>query len=819
MHALAKALKSTFDSEYCAIGTVIDGIAEDSAIVYKISTDKQRAKEQADELKSVRSADANGEDTLVSIALKSTLDYSIFRKESVSNSKNFEHYINILDSRLFENSLVIPIRDNERNNIGFIQLINVNNRIDYERYISPHKESLLGLVQIIINNQKKQYELIRKENLLKDANFYNTMQDKRDDVDELLDSIMNYFSDQFNAAVISFRTPIFNSYQLAPLFFLRRVFVHSSIGEEKKSELMTHYNTGRLVKSEMDMKGLARLRCDDQGKILESESDTDFSKYGLDLDNITLIIPIFRDFDHKCINPKRPKKLFCKAYEHYNCKDRFKRLYGIFRLRIATTALSNNKNYQSQHFKHNERTDRLAYLSKQISLLLNSIVDRYENKSLETFQNELKNTSFTKIKDFDERCVSIIRKAAHAKVCSIYRYNDKKELLSLSATTTKIIIFKVDGERQYFKTSRIFNSCFIHKKADNNILSWVLRKQEESQEQKELNEKHSICLYNIMDSKSHESPFIEFVSKKSANGQESAMAVPMIKRDGSCAGVVLLLGKENEDKNNNKNHSISTVYWEHDVKHVGFIVNILTRISESDTERLTFLSQLSHELLLPVTELVYDNDLTVNTYQRDRDSFTKQELISKIKTNIDRNMFFKYIISDTEFTYSSIERNTDYNFVMYNNPQKILLEAIRYLEKEAHAKGLNIITYISKMPPMLFDKERMMQVFLNLLKNAIRYADNYTQIDISYNERDDSFHEIRIANVGIGIQKEEQESIFELFHRGKAAIKKVPQGTGMGLYIVRDIMRAHGGDCYVRRLDNPTEFAITLPFKKSTINH
>ena len=63
------------------------------------------------------------------------------------------------------------------------------------------------------------------------------------------------------------------------------------------------------------------------------------------------------------------------------------------------------------------------------------------------------------------------------------------------------------------------------------------------------------------------------------------------------------------------------------------------------------------------------------------------------------------------------------------------------------------------------------------------------------------------------------DSIFELFHRGEAAKKRFPRGTGMGLYIVKDIMKAHGGDCYVSHSENPTEFAIILPDKEKNENN
>ena len=637
--------------------------------------------------------------------------------------------------------------------------------------------------------QKKQQELDYR---IKDADFYNLMQNKRDNVNGLLDSIMKYFSIEFNAAIVSFRIPILNGFQKEPLFYLRRCFISNQLPNHE--ELSIHYYKKRFIKDKDHMGCFYKLKCINQGAIIDgpsASSDEEIDK--LDLYEKTFIIPIFSGVDNQCINAKRRNKPFCPVNENPECIDRFKRLYGILQLRVHNKCLNNQEN--DYHIDLEEIKNRLSYLSKQITLLLDSTVDKHENESLEVFQNELKNSSFIKIKDFDERCVEIIKKSVHAKSCSIYRYEDRSKLLTLSATTVKIIHFKVQDNNLFFEPERIKDSCFIHIKDSKNVLARAYR------------EKRCEYVLNIHDKNLHQSTFIEYI--KSSNGQETAMAVPMIKKDGTCAGIVFLLGKEQ------RNHSISTAYWEHDVEHIEFIVNMLTRMSESDTERLTFLAQLSHELLAPVTELVYDNDLIVNIAERNFDSISKRQLVTKIRENVDRNLLFKYIIDDTEFIYSSTgRRSIDYNIVKQVKPQATLLDAIRLLEKEAHeSKGLTIKTYIKEMPPLFFDKERMMQVFLNLIKNAIRYADKHTEISIYYNKRNDGYHEISFADVGIAIQEEEQETIFELFHRGEDAIEKFPRGTGMGLYIVRDIMRAHGGDCYVRQFDNPTEFAITLPDK------
>lgn len=795
MFELAHEFRIVFDSEYCSIGTVSDGIAQDRATEYVISENKRMAEVQSYELDSVLSSSADDGETLVSIALNSSDNISYFDKSFFINSKNYDHYKNIISSGELINSIVIPIRDKDKNNHGFIQFINAKESINYERDFLQFNDSLLGLVKIthIYINE----EVVKEENTFKDANFYNTMQDKKDNVDDLLDSIMKYFSIQFNAPVVSFRIPILNTEKQEPLFYLRRLFVHPAIGESQRNELNKRYFTERLVMYKTDMSIMNVLRCENPGKILESISDVDFTQYGIDLDENTLIIPIFRDFNHKCINPERKKISFCNANEHCNCIYRYKRLYGIFRLRIYKHD-STNITFSSTNNDKETTKERLKYLSKQISLLINSIVNRFENVSLQIFHNELKNSSFIKIKDFDERCVEILRRSLNAKVCSIYRYDNQKSSLILSATTAKTIHYNANGVNLDYDTTIIKDCCTINVTLTNNVLASVFKDKQH----------RCMCVYDITDNVFHQSNFLENYDVKFKDENKSAMVVPIIKKDGSCTGVVLVHGKEKH------NHSISTVYWEHDINMIEFMVSILTRISESDTERLTFLSQLSHELLSPVTELVYDNDLTNNLAQQNLNSFSKIQLLSKIRENIDRNMLFKYIISDTEFIYSSSGNNINYNIIRQNKPQAILMDAIRLLEKEAHeAKGLTIIAQISEMPPLYFDKERMMQVFLNLIKNAIRYADKRTSILISYSKRDDGFHEIRFADFGIGIQEEEQESIFDLFHRGQAAIKKFVRGTGMGLYIVRDIMRAHGGDCYVRQLNNPTEVAITLPNK------
>jgi len=116
----------------------------------------------------------------------------------------------------------------------------------------------------------------------------------------------------------------------------------------------------------------------------------------------------------------------------------------------------------------------------------------------------------------------------------------------------------------------------------------------------------------------------------------------------------------------------------------------------------------------------------------------------------------------------------------------------------------------------------MQQVFINLIRNAIHYSYPKTQIKVLYERVDRYFdvlpnllwHEIKFQNDGIGIPEDEIDDIFLLYRRGSNAHKTRPSGSGIGLYLVDQIVRAHGGICKVIQTNNPVEISIFLPAKK-----
>jgi len=802
MKKLANTLRNTFESEYCAIGKVLNDTVEDYACDYDKHTDKELQKLQENSFNKTRKVIIRNTEYLVCEALNDKAQpIIIFNEEDIKKKHNshYELYKTILKSGKLSNTTIIPLRNNESENIGYIQFINSENIISIDR-IKQFQDSLLQLVQMVIEKEKDKIKIDINKKFIDDSNLIKKIIQQKDDIDLLLDSVMEYMTKEFNASVISFRIPVLNGKEREPFFYLRRCYVNPT-KTKYADEIKKHYYTNRLIKKKNELGGFGQLKCRNNGDIIvENSMDSDYySDFGLDLKEQTLIIPVLKDFDKsECLRIENNP--FCEWHENEDCVERFKKLYGLFKLRLSKSDIIQDADVteQEENSLLTETKKRLSYLSGQITLILNSILDKIENDSLKIFRENLKGQQFLKIRDFDNQFVEIIKRSTRAKECSIYRYkknDDYSEHIHLSATTSKKILY--NGVEHNIDT--IIHHIYFSISDKTSIIVRVFH------------EKKSLYLYNLHNEVNVEN-YIELINGNPNKTQdESVFFIPIIKKDEeeTCLGVVVLLGKQKDKLN------ISGSYWEQDKSLIEFIVEMFTRISEADNERLTFLGQLRHELLVPISEVVQENDFLFNKYEIRKDYFNKREVIEQLRNNLDNSFLFKSIITDIDLIYSSSIRDIFYRIELQKEPKKILQQIITFFRTE-----IPIHLAISEMPSLYMDKDKIKQVFINILKNAIKYSykESYRrrQIEIYYKSPDESDtkqHEIRFVNYGIGILKEDKDRIFELYKRGKNASDYggSPSGSGMGLYIVKEIMKAHGGDCIIRKLKDPTEISLIFP--------
>ncbi|NQU87457.1 MAG: sensor histidine kinase, partial [Mariniphaga sp.] len=108
------------------------------------------------------------------------------------------------------------------------------------------------------------------------------------------------------------------------------------------------------------------------------------------------------------------------------------------------------------------------------------------------------------------------------------------------------------------------------------------------------------------------------------------------------------------------------------------------------------------------------------------------------------------------------------------------------------------------------------QVIYNLLDNAYKYSGNSKNIEILVESTGDSV-KISVKDFGIGIQREDQQKIFERFFRGGNELTRSVKGSGIGLTIVKKIIEAHSGTVALdSTLGKGSTFQVTLPVHTKT---
>jgi signal transduction histidine kinase len=142
---------------------------------------------------------------------------------------------------------------------------------------------------------------------------------------------------------------------------------------------------------------------------------------------------------------------------------------------------------------------------------------------------------------------------------------------------------------------------------------------------------------------------------------------------------------------------------------------------------------------------------------------------------------------------------------------RLVMEAVESAGPHAREKGVELEAVCRPLRPIDVDGPRLAQVVDNLLSNAIKYTPEGGRVDVRM-WSEDGWLTLIVSDTGIGMTRDELESIFEPFFRTEDAKESGIRGTGLGLAIVKAVVEAHGGG--VRVDSEPgagSRFRITLP--------
>lgn len=218
-----------------------------------------------------------------------------------------------------------------------------------------------------------------------------------------------------------------------------------------------------------------------------------------------------------------------------------------------------------------------------------------------------------------------------------------------------------------------------------------------------------------------------------------------------------------------------------------------------DLERVNFLSSVSHELLTPVASM----KLYIETMQmRDLTPAQKEEFLREMTSDADR---LEELIRHILVACRIERRRENYNFSV-----EYLSDIIREFctNNQRLLKGGKLELALDDDCLALVDKENFNMVLSNLLTNAVRYSPEKADIKITLTGDDKQLY-LSIADHGQGIEEYQLKKIFKLFYRAT----KVTGGTGLGLYIVKHVVKAHKGRVWAESpgLGQGTTIKIRIP--------
>lgn len=224
-------------------------------------------------------------------------------------------------------------------------------------------------------------------------------------------------------------------------------------------------------------------------------------------------------------------------------------------------------------------------------------------------------------------------------------------------------------------------------------------------------------------------------------------------------------------------------------KQVGVLVVVhdVTQQVKNETLRKEFVANVSHELKTPITNISSYAETLVETPGLPAETSVK--FLNVILNESDR---MTHIVDDLltlsrfDSGYSQLNLTTfPFADVLEDSYQAIRIEAQRH-EHTLILEGEQVL------PTVRADRERVLQVIMNILSNAIKYTPDGGRIVMSAGFDPDRVW-LEVTDNGIGIPPEDRERIFERFYRVDKARSRESGGTGLGLSIAKEIIRQHEG--------------------------
>ena len=237
----------------------------------------------------------------------------------------------------------------------------------------------------------------------------------------------------------------------------------------------------------------------------------------------------------------------------------------------------------------------------------------------------------------------------------------------------------------------------------------------------------------------------------------------------------------------------------------------ITELRRLENIRKDFVANVSHELRTPLTSIKGYVEALLDGGKDDPD--TAINFLNIILKQSDRlNLILEDLLELSKIESGRVSFKAD-----PLDLRNVIERTLSMIKPLADKKGHRLAAQLDEgLPPIAGDEGRLVQVFTNLLDNAVKYTPERGTITVTARTIPERVVELTVSDTGLGIPEPDRPRVFERFYRVDKARSRELGGTGLGLAIVKHIVEGHGGQVWVEgNQPHGSRFVVRLPLTRS----